>query len=397
MSPCTPAQLRGWIEEELPGIVQLRRDLHAHPEIALEERRTSAEVQRHLSEAGIEFVAGLAGGTGVLGHLPGSSARATGLRADMDALPIHEATGVPYASRFPGRMHACGHDGHTAILVGAARVLARLARMQTLPRPVTFLFQPAEETLGGADRMIRDGCLTGRIGAPVERVFGLHGWPWLPRGCVGVRNGPVLAASDALRIRVTGRGGHAALPHMATDSVVAAAAIVGALQTIASRCVDPLDPVVVSLCMIHGGSVFNVIPDCVEIEGTVRTLSAQTREQVNARVRSIAGTVAAAHGCTAEVTFAEGCPPTVNDPAATDSVRAAARAVDGAVLHEVAAPCMGGEDFAWYCHAVPSSFFLIGLHPPGGAPLPALHNSAFDFPDDALPLGIAMMCSLALQ
>jgi amidohydrolase len=392
--------LRDAIAGELPHLVAIRRDLHAHPEIGYQEHRTSEVVQRELKNAGVEYAANLAGGTGVLGHIAGGErSAAIGLRADMDALPIRETSGVPYASRFAGTMHACGHDGHMAILIGAARVLARLARSNRLPRPVSFVFQPAEEGGAGAAKMIADGCLDGSLlGSPIDHMFGLHCWPRLPLGVVGTRHGPLLAASDRFEISVRGVGSHAAFPHASRDPIVAAAAIVTALQTIASRNVDPLDSIVVSITMLHAGTAFNVIPPEAKISGTVRWLLPQTMQLAQRRLKDISESVAAGFGCTAQLDYHLNYPVTLNHPEMVDVFNSVAEQTlmqDQVV--EIPQPVMGGEDFSFYGQRVPSCFFVLGLIPPGRDAMPDLHQPDFDFNDDAIATGVEMFCRLALR
>jgi amidohydrolase len=398
-SPIGTKQLRDLIADELPDLVAIRRDLHRHPELLYEETRTCGVVQRELEAAGIDFATNLAGGTGVLGHLPGAAERAIALRADMDALPIEEATGLAYASETPGVMHACGHDGHTTMLIGAARVLSRIADETPLPRPVTFVFQPAEEGGAGGRRMVEDGCLTGNvIGPPVAEMFGLHGWPRLALGDVSTRPGPMLAAADIVEITVTGTGTHAAFPHLGTDAIVAASAIVTALQTIASRTADPLDAVVVSITQFNAGTTHNIIPQTVELAGTVRTLTPENQQLAVDRIRAIADGVSAAHGCRAEVRYEIGYPVVLNDAGAVDEFnRIATDAIGADRVPPLERPVMGGEDFAFYCHEVPSCFFALGLVPPGEETMPQLHQPTFDFNDDAIPLGVEMFCRLALR
>jgi hippurate hydrolase len=394
------AALREMIARELPDLIAIRRDLHAHPELGYEEKRTSEVVQRELQKDGIAYKAGLAGGTGVFAHLPASSHTGTvGLRADMDALPIAEETGAPYASTISGKMHACGHDGHTTILIGAARVLSKLARQSSLPRPVSFFFQPAEEGGAGAKRMIDDGCMNGRVlGPPVAEMFGLHGWPRLPLGVVATRSGPLLAASDRFDIVVKGVGAHAAWPHGSRDPIVAAAAIVGALQTIASRNVGPLDSVVVSITMLAAGTAYNVIPSTATISGTVRTLTPAVLEIAQRRLKEIAIGVAQAYGCEAAVDYRLGYPVTLNDPGAVETFNRTARQALGEdrVLN-MPQPVMGGEDFSFYSQVVPSCFFVLGLIPPGKKSMPDLHQPDFNFNDDAIATGVEMFCRLALR
>ncbi len=319
-------QLRTLIQQELPDLIAIRRDLHAHPELAYDEKRTSGVVQRELAQAGIEFKAGLARGTGVLAHLPGNGQKAMGLRADMDALPIQEANGFEYRSQNEGRMHACGHDGHTAILIGTARVLAKLASAGGgLPRPVSFVFQPAEEGGAGAKRMVEDGVLDGTVlGPPVEHMFGLHGWPRVPLGLVGTREGPMMAASDEFDLTVKGVGCHAAWPHVGRDPIVAAAAIVSAFQTIPSRSTPPLEALVISVTKIRGGTAYNIIPGEVHLSWTVRTLNEEIRVLAEQRMQRIAGAVAEAHGCESDFQFRRGYPTTVNHPDAVNVFNASA-------------------------------------------------------------------------
>jgi hippurate hydrolase len=391
-------EVRRLVRAELPRLVDLRHDLHMHPEVGYEEVRTSGIVRRGLEELAIAHVGGLAGGTGVLAHLHGGSARAVGLRADMDALPIHEVGARPWASRTAGRMHACGHDGHTAILLGTAAVLAALARRGTLPNPVTLVFQPAEEGGGGGQRMVEEGALDGsRLGPPVGEVYALHGWPELALGHVATRRGAIMAASDRFEIEVTGRGAHAAWPHRSADPVVCAAAIVTALQSIVARNVDPLDAAVVSVTVIEGGSAFNVIPDRVTIRGTYRSLSEGTRSLVERRLAEVSAGTAAAHGCTARCDPVRNYPVTINDAGAVERFEHVARAAIGAErVGTLAAPVMGGEDFAFYGPHAPSCYFALGLAP-GGGPYPPLHAPDFDFNDDAIATGVELMCALALD
>ncbi len=391
------AQLSQLIQNELPTLIALRHDLHTHPEIGLVETRTSQVIQRELHAVGVEFKGGLVSGTGVIAHLPGTGDKSIGLRADIDALPITEETGLPYASQTPGVMHACGHDGHTTILIGVARVLAKLAAIAPLPRPVTLLFQPAEENLGGATRMIADGCLTGLLGPAISEIYGLHCWPWLPVNSVGVRNGPLLASTDYFSIAVHGVGSHAAWPHLSNDPIIAMAAIITALQTIVSRNTDPNDAVVISVCVVKAGHAFNVIPQDGALEGTIRTLNAQVRTNTVKRIEEVAGHAARMHGCTAKVTISSGCPPTVNHPTATDVVRRAANQIPAAQLVEVDNPFMGGEDFAFYGQKIPASFFLLGIQDPTRPSMPALHHPSFNFNDDAIATGIEAFCRVALS
>ena len=391
------AQLSQLIQNELPSLIAIRHDLHTHPEIGLNETRTSKVIQRELHSAGIKFQSGLGGGTGVIAQLPGLGDKSIGLRADIDALPIIEETGLSYSSQSLGIMHACGHDGHTTILLGVARVLAKLAKIAPLPRPVTLLFQPAEENLGGATRMIADGCLTGLLGPSISEIYGLHCWPWLPVNSVGVRNGPLLASTDYFSITVHGRGSHAAWPHLSHDPVIAMAAIITALQTVVSRNTDPNDAVVVSVCVVMAGHAFNVIPQDGALEGTIRTLNEQVRANTIKRIEDIVDHAARMHGCTADTKISAGCPPTVNHPTATDAVRRAAHQIPAAQLVEMENPFMGGEDFAFYGKEIPASFFLLGIQDPSLPSMPALHHPSFNFNDDAISTGIEAFCRLAIS
>ncbi|MGD9690325.1 MAG: M20 family metallopeptidase [Phycisphaerales bacterium] len=394
------------IHAELAELRAVRHDLHAHPELAYQERRTSGVVRRELDRLGIAYAADLAGGTGVVAHLPatgegaagakaGAARKAVALRADMDALPIQEQTGLAYRSTTPGVMHACGHDGHTAMLLGAARVLARLPR----PRGVTLLFQPAEEGGAGAAKLCEAGALDGTlIGPPVERVFGLHGWPDMTLGHVGTKPGPLLASTDEIRCTIRGVQSHAAYPHYSRDTIVAAAHCITAVQTVVSRNVGPLESVVVSIGRIEGGTANNILPEAVTFTGTIRALTPRTRELAKTRVREVIEGTAAALGCTAELELNDGYPVTFNDPALTarwfDVARAA---LGGERVESVPTPVMGGEDFSFYAQRVPGVFFCLGLRPAGRATYPTLHQPDFDFNDDAMPVGIEMLCRLALD
>ena len=374
--------------------IELRRTIHRTPELRYEERETAKLVRAELSELGIEHVGDLAGGTGVLGHLPGGPGTPVALRADMDALPIEERTGKAYASQTPGVMHACGHDGHTAMLLGAARVLKQM----DLPRPVTLVFQPAEEGGAGGKRMVEDGALDGSLlGPKVEEIFGLHGWPDAPLGCVGSIPGPMLASTDELRVEIRGAQAHGAMPHQGVDPILASSHVVTALQSIASRNVDPLDSVVVTIGMFHGGTAINVIPERVELAGTIRTLTAENRAMAKRRVKEIVEGVACAMGCVAEVNIIEGYPVTHNDAGLVDRThRIAARALGEDRVVPLERPVMGGEDFSFYGACARACFFTLGLCP-AGETYPLLHTPEFDFNDDATSTGIEMLVRCALE
>jgi amidohydrolase len=370
---------------------EIRHDLHAHPELGFEEARTASLVAERLGSWGIEVHRGLAR-TGVVGVVTGrghSSERSIGLRADMDALPVTERGKLPYRSRHEGRMHACGHDGHTAMLLGAARYLAET---RNFAGTAYLIFQPAEESGAGGQVMVKEG-LFERF--PANRIFALHNWPLLPAGKLAVRPGPVMAATDELQITVHGRGGHGAVPHLAADPVVACAHIIAALQTVASRNVNPLDSIVVSLCSMQTSQLgaFNVIPDSVQLAGTVRTFHAHTRELAEARVRDITTKVAEALGARAEVHYRRGYPATVNNAAeAHFAARVAERIFGAENVVTDAEPTMGGEDFSYMLLERPGAYAWLGQ---GGGPGGCfLHNPHFDFNDEVIPLGAGYLAAL---
>lgn len=388
------------VECEIPALVELRHDLHRHPEVMFEERRTARRIADELTSLGIEHRTGLAGGTGILGYLPAAgasidSATTVALRADMDALPIEEKTGKPYASETPGVMHACGHDGHMSILVGAARVLSRMSERAN---NVLLLFQPAEEGGAGGLRMCEDGCLRGSVlGTPARAIYGLHGWPELQLGQVATRTGPLMAATDEFTLTIRGRGGHAAYPHMCIDPIFVSAQIVSALQSIVARRTNPIDSSVVTVGSIHAGHANNVIPDEAVLTGTIRALRAETRETNEREFRRIVSGVAESFGATAQIDWHPGYPVVVNDAWATERFRRVAREALGPDrVIERDHPTMGGEDFAFYGREAAACFFFLGLRPPGAARCPSLHTPEFDFADAALATGVEMMVRLAL-
>ncbi len=394
-------KLRRIISELLPELTEFRHDLHAHPELMYQERRTAQRVREELDKAGIAHADGLAGGTGTLGFLPGAGGGAAiALRADMDALPIKEETGLPYASRTPGVMHACGHDGHTTICLGAAKALKRLAEETggVLPRPVKFVFQPAEEGGAGGRRMVEDGCLTEKVlGPKVSEMYGLHCWPTLPVGVLSSKVGALLAATDEFNITIRGRGGHAAFPHVTADPVVAAAELTLAMQTIVSRNMDPLDSMVVSVTVIQAGTAHNVIPESAVLRGTMRTLNDTSRALGRKRIYELAEHIAAAHRAKAEIEWREGYPVTRNDAKAVATFFKHAKAAVGEERAvECMAPVMGGEDFAYYCSEVPACFFLLGQQVRAGEAYPLVHTPKFNFNDESIALGVEMFCRIAL-
>ncbi len=372
-------------------LTALRRDIHAHPELAFEESRTAGLVADKLAGWGIEVHRGLAK-TGVVGVIHGKhgAGRSIALRADMDCLPMHESNSFAHRSKHEGRMHACGHDGHTTMLLGAARYLAET---RDFAGTVVLVFQPAEEGGGGGQVMVREGLFT-RF--PAEEVYALHNYPGLPAGKIAVRAGPVMAATDEIKITIRGAGGHGAFPHLAVDPVVATAHVVTALQTIASRNVDPVEAVVVSVCSMATSQIgaFNVIPDAVNLVGTVRSFKPQTRDLAERRVREIAGKVAEAFGARAEVHYERGYPATVNSPRESEFAARVGRRVFGpANVVTDFAPVMGGEDFSYLLLEKPGAYVFLGQ---GGGPSGCfLHNPGYDFNDEVIPLGAGYLAALA--
>ena len=367
---------------------EIRRDLHAHPELCYEEQRTADVVAAKLTEWGIPIVRGL-GVTGVVGIVKnGSSPRAIGLRADMDALPMQEINGFAHASRHPGKMHACGHDGHTAMLLGAAH---HLAQHRNFDGTVYLIFQPAEEGGGGARRMMDDGLFEQ---FPMEAVYGMHNWPGIPEGHFGVVAGPMMASSNEFRVTVRGKGAHAAQPHRGIDPVMVAVQVAQAWQTIVSREKNPLESAVLSITQIHAGSATNVIPDTAELVGTVRTFSTGVLDLIQRRMEEIASGVAAAFNASVEFNFKRNYPPLINHPEQTAFAIEAMRAVVGADRVDTKVePTMGAEDFAFMLQEKPGCYVFIGngegAHRAGGHGLGPcqLHNTSYDFNDNLLPIG----------
>jgi hippurate hydrolase len=379
------------IAEFHPDMTEWRQDLHAHPELSMQESRTAAMVQDRLRAFGVdEIITGLAthGVVGVIRGNGAASGRAIGLRADMDALPLQEETGLPHASRNPGVMHACGHDGHTTMLLGAAKYLAET---RNFDGTVYVIFQPAEEFEGGADRMVRDGLFDR---CPMEQVYGLHNWPQAAAGTFLWRNGPVMAAVAFYDIIITGKGSHGAFPHQGIDPVVVAAQIVGALQTIVSRSIEPIEGGVVSVGSISGGEAYNILPERVHMKGTTRWFKPAVGDAIEAGIRRLATGIAASFGASAEVLYNRHVPATINDPAATDLAVHAARTIAGeAKVREMRSPTMGGEDFAYMLNAKQGSYLMLGSA--RGAADPQLHHPRYDFNDEVLPVGASWWATLA--
>jgi amidohydrolase len=376
------------IERILPDITKTRHHLHRNPELSGAEAETSAYVAERLRAFGLDDVQTELAGHGVTGVI---RVKADGpmlaLRADMDALPIQEASGLEYASCHAGIMHACGHDGHTATLLGTAQVLSELR--EYLPGSVKFIFQPAEETVGGADGMVAAGVLEG-----IEAIVALHGWPNLEVGQIGYRPGPMMASADRFDLTIKGKGGHAAYPHTTVDPIVIGSQIVSAWQTLSSREVSPLDSVVVTVTQFHAGNAYNVIPSTADLRGTVRCLSNSVRDEMPAKMERIAAGICAAFRADCEFAYDFGPPVVVNDPALTSLVQAVGQDVlaPGGV-NFLATPTMGAEDFAYYLLQIPGVMFRLGV----GTEVTALHTPTYNFSDGALPYGMAMLANLALR
>jgi hippurate hydrolase len=383
------------IAAQAAAMTAIRRDLHAHPELCFEEQRTSDLIADQLTEWGIPIYRGL-GKTGVVAILKhGSSTRAVGLRADIDALPMSERNTFAHASRHPGKMHACGHDGHTATLLAAAR---HLATHRDYDGTVYLVFQPAEEGGGGAREMIADG-LFERF--PMEAMFGLHNWPGLAVGQFAISNGPCFASSNEFHITIHGKGSHAAMPHLGIDPVLVACQMVQAFQTIITRNKRPVESGVISVTMVHAGEATNVVPDRCEIQGTVRTFTLEVLELIEQRMQAIAEHTCAAFGARCEFAFKRNYPPTINHPAETAFARGVLSDLVGANNVLAFEPTMGAEDFSYFLQALPGAYFVMGNgegdHREGGHGLGpcTLHNPSYDFNDTLIPLGATAWVRLA--
>ncbi|MDR2625020.1 MAG: amidohydrolase [Zoogloeaceae bacterium] len=386
-------------ERMLAELAALRRDLHAHPELAFQETRTADIVARELTRYGLEVRRGLAktGVVGVLHGRKGESERMIALRADMDALPLEERNGFAHRSVHAGRMHACGHDGHVVMLLGAAR---HLAEHPDFSGSIAFVFQPAEEAEGGAAVMLADGLFRA---FPVKAVYGLHNWPDLPVGTMAIHRGPVMASTCRLEIRVRGQGGHAALPQQGVDSIVAASHLVAALQTVCARNLSPLDAAVLSITQFHAGSAWNVLPDEVLLRGTIRSFEPRVQAQVESAVTRLCAGIAASFGARIEPCFTRLYPPTRNTADEAEiCLRAAQRALGVEKVFTDLPPSMTAEDFSYLLQEMPGCYVWLGS---GSAPdfdspedvRCALHDSRYDFNDAALPLGIRYWVELALE
>ncbi len=383
------------IVNDAPAMATLRRDLHAHPELCFEEQRTADVVARQLTEWGIPIHRGL-GTTGVVAILKnGSSDRAVGLRADMDALPMTERNEFAHASRHAGRMHACGHDGHTTMLLAAAK---HLARHRNFDGTVYLVFQPAEEGGGGAREMIADGLFEK---FPMEAIFGVHNWPGIPFGQFAIKSGPCFASSNEFRITLRGKGSHAAMPNLGLDPVPVACQLVQALQTIITRNKRPIDAGVISVTMIHTGEATNVVPDTCEIQGTVRTFTLEVLNLIEQRMAQITQHTCAAFGVGCEFEFKRNYPPTINHAGESAFARHVMNDLVGADNVLEFEPTMGAEDFAYYLQAIPGAYFVMGNgdggHRQSGHGLGPcmLHNPSYDFNDALIPLGATLWVRMA--
>ncbi|MGE4239865.1 M20 aminoacylase family protein [Ramlibacter sp.] len=383
------------IVTQAASIVAVRRDIHAHPELCFEEVRTADLVAAKLTEWGIPIHRGL-GKTGVVGIVKnGTGTRAVGLRADIDALPMQEFNTFAHASKHTGKMHACGHDGHTAMLLAAAQ---HFAKNRNFDGTVYLIFQPAEEGGGGAREMIADGLFEK---FPMEAVFGMHNWPGSAVGRFAVSPGPVMASTAEFRVKIHGRGSHAALPHNGIDPVPIACEMVQAFQTIVSRNKKPIDAAVISVTMIHAGEATNVVPDGCELQGTVRTFSTQVQDMIERRMKQVAEHVCAAHEATCDFEFSRNYPPTINSAAEAEFAREVMVSIVGEENVDVQEPTMGAEDFSFMLQAKPGAYCFIangdGAHREmghGGGPC-MLHNPSYDFNDDLIPLGATYWVRLA--
>ncbi len=381
------SRLRAMVGAIEPQLIAVRRDIHAHPELAFEEVRTAGVVAAELTRMGIAHRTGV-GRTGVVGVIEGGRPGPTlAIRADMDALPMPEETGLPFASTVPGKMHACGHDIHTTTLLGVAEVLKELTPQ--LAGRVVLIFQPAEESLGGAKAMIADGAAEG-----VDMAIGFHNAPDMPVGRFGFCRGPTLAAADRFDLLIKGKGGHAAHPYAAIDPIVAGAAFVSQAQTVVSREIRPMHPAVVTIGMFHGGTAPNIIPETVELKGTVRTLHAEARDVAEAALKRLATGLEAMHRVTCTLDYRRGVPPLVNDDRVLDPVLSAVRAQLGEVISE-GVPSMGAEDFAEFSALMPTMQLRVGAGAPGRDD--RLHNTKYQPDERCIGLGVQALARAALE
>jgi amidohydrolase len=395
MSISYPDRLKAEIDERVPDLIAMRRDLHEHPELAFEEVRTSAIVARRLQALGMEVQTGIAR-TGVIGLLRGEQSgpgsRTIAIRADMDALPIQEQNEIAYRSQIDGKMHACGHDGHTSILLAVADILSK--RREDLKGTVKFLFQPAEENVGGAKPMLAEGAMQ-----DVDGIIGLHLISHYPVGRIGVRSGPVFAGADRFILTVRGKGSHAAMFDRAIDPIVISAQIITALQTLVSRETAPLDPAVVTVAMIHAGTAFNIIPETAIMHGTMRSYSAEHRLFLQQRVQELASGIATAMGGSCDVEIIEGIPPCINDSQMTTLVKRAAAATVGEqnVDDSDIVRTTGSDDMSIFLQAVPGCYFIVGAQNATKEANYPHHHPRFNIDEDALPIAVEVLTRAALD
>jgi amidohydrolase len=387
--------LKSEIDELVPDLIAMRRDLHEHPELAFEEVRTSGIVAQRLRSLGLEMQTGVAK-TGVVGLLRGDAskpgAKTIAIRADIDALPVHELNEIDYRSQVDGKMHACGHDGHTSIALAVADILSK--RRAELNGNVKFIFQPAEEKIGGAEPMVKEGALEG-----VDGIIGLHLISVFPMGRVGVRAGSVFASADRFVLTVRGKGGHAAMPDGAVDPIVISAQIITALQTLISRETSPFSPAVITIGTINAGTAFNIIPETAVLQGTMRAFSNEHRTKLLRRIQELTSGIASAMGGSCEVQTFDGCPPCTNDPAMTELVHKAAVESVGEQAVDSSEDVMttGSDDMAFFLNAVPGCYFIVGAHnEEKGAAYPH-HHPRFNIDEDALPIGVEVLTRAALE
>src|SRR5579863_1470167 len=388
-------RLKSDIDELVPDLIATRRDLHEHPELAFEEVRTSGIVAQRLQKLGLEVQTGVAK-TGVIGYLRGGAskpgAKTIAIRADMDALPIYELNEIDYRSQTDGKMHACGHDGHTSILLAVADILTK--RKDDLAGNVKFVFQPAEERVGGAEPMVKEGAMNG-----VDGVIGLHLISDYALGRVGVRSGAVFASADKVVLTVHGKGGHAAMPETTVDPIVIAAYIVTALQTLISRETSPFSPAVITIGTINAGSAFNIIPETAQLQGTMRSYSKKHREKLLYRIQELATGIASAMKANCDVTLIDGCPPCVNDADITEYVHKAAIETVGANKVDDGEEVMttGSDDMAYFLDAVPGCYFIVGASNPAKETDYPHHHPRFNIDEDALPIAVEVLSRAAVN
>jgi amidohydrolase/hippurate hydrolase len=391
-STLSPSDFLAAANRRIDKLIELRRTIHANPELAFEEHETSALVRATLDEIGVEYRSGVAQ-TGVVGTIRGAdgSGRTVALRGDMDALPIHEETGLPFASRNAGKMHACGHDSHTTMALGAAMILAEMR--DRLPGTVKILYQPSEEKLpGGAPFMIAEGALDG-----VDAIFGQHVAPKVPAGQIGFYAGTMMASADEIYITIKGKGGHGAMPQLSVDPILAACELVTSLQKVISRTIDPFKPGVLTIGSIHGGSATNIIPNEVKLQGTLRAMDEEWRMNTHVEIEEIIKGICLANGTDYELEIRKGYPALDNDPWATQLAERAARELVGSENVYTTEPMMGAEDFAYYLQKIPGTFWWIGAGTEEQGCVAGIHNSKFTIDEQILPIGSALMAWVAYR